>query len=259
MAFLKSIGKAILPYAGLAAAPFTGGMSALAAGALKTGLGVGGGLLASKLMGGKTDEEKAALLAQQNAMDASGKLATDASGRSTGMLDLAGKSFNPVVDYWSKILSGNRGAATSMLAPELNRISDQYKATTESASELLPRGGGRATMLGDLPYQQMRDQQTLLQTARPQAATGLVQVGGATASSGNSLVSNAVNALNAGTTAGRNMLAFSADKREQDRKFGSGIGKSIFDLLKGVKFGKGGGGTLADSPIPMPGVEVGLG
>ncbi len=186
---------------------------------IKGGIGLGASLIGSKLAGGTPSGDKGILAQQrQNA-----QIGSDSGSQ---MLRLAGQSYNPVVNYWSKMLSPNRGDMTAALAPEINQISEGYGAQTRAASELMPRGGGRATLLQDLPYRQTRDTTTLLQTARPQAAKGLLDAGTSAANTG-------VNALYGSTAAGRSLLDYSAAKRASDQAMGSQIGGGLFSLLKG--------------------------
>jgi hypothetical protein len=150
------------------------------------------------------------------------------------MAGLAGKSFNPVIDYWSRILSGNRGAAMSALAPEITKMGDQNTAEMRAASELMPRTGGRASLLQMQPFQNMRGVQSLFQSLRPQAATTMGNLG-------NNLMSNSLNALNAGTSAGRSIMDYQLQKQLQDRMLGQTMGPSLMDAFKNVNLGGLGG------------------
>jgi hypothetical protein len=143
---------------------------------------------------------------------------------SNTMAGLAGKSFNPVIDYWSRILSGNRGAAMSALSPEIARMGDQNTAEMRAASELMPRTGGRATLMQQMPFQQMRGVQSLFQSQRPQAATQMGNMG-------NTLMSNSINALNAGTSAGRDIMDYQLRKQLADRQLGGQLGGQMADAV----------------------------
>lgn len=187
----------------------------------KWGIGMAAGGLGSKLFGGTPQASQSAINTLSQGMQAGYNTSNMLSG-------LAGKSFNPVVDYWSRILSGNRGAAMSALSPEITRMGDQNAAEMRTASELMPRTGGRATLMQQMPFQNTRNIQSLFQTLRPQAAGQLGQLGG-------TLMSNATNALNASTNAGRSIMDYQAEKSKADRALGQGMGSGLFDLLKNVK------------------------
>ena len=97
----------------------------------------------------------------------------------------------------------------------------------------MPRGGGRATLMQNLPYQQLRDVQTLMQTARPQAAGGLLQAG-------NAAVGQGIQALYGSTGAGRSILESEAYRRAADRTLGQQLGTGLFSLFQATP-GRGGG------------------
>lgn len=206
-------------------------------------IGAGASLVGSFLGGGSSKTEKQALQAQQQQMFAQRALSQDMQRQASPLVQMAGRSFNPVMNYWGNLLSGDRGAMTQTLAPQLNIMGDQYRAATQAASELMPRGGGRATMMQQLPFQQMRDVQQLYQQAQPMAAQGMAQIGGMAGQMGSNLLSNASAALSGSTAAGRSILDYSMMNRAQNRNFGEGLGSSIYSVLKGLpKFGGAGGG-----------------
>ena len=196
---------------------------------IKWGIGTAAGGLASKIFGGTP-------AASQTALDTMGRSMQSGYDMSQTMSNLAGKSFNPVVDYWSRILSGNRGAAMSALAPEIARMGDQNTAEMKAASELMPRTGGRATMMQSMPFQNMQNVQSMFQSLRPTAAGQLGTLGG-------TLQANATNALNASTNAGRSIMDYQVEKAKADRALGGGLGAGLFDLLKGTNIKLPGGGA----------------
>src|SRR6516165_2006402 len=194
---------------------------------IKWGIGTAAGGLASKIFGGTP-------AASQTALDTMGRSMQSGYDMSQTMSNLAGKSFNPVVDYWSRILSGNRGAAMSALAPEIARMGSQNTAEMKAASELMPRTGGRATMMQQMPFQNMQNVQSMFQSLRPTAAGQLGTLGG-------TLQANATNALNASTNAGRSIMDEELARQKASREAGGAFGGGLFDVLSGMKVfgGKG--------------------
>src|SRR5213592_1781670 len=164
-------------------------MAAIAPYAIKGGIALGSSLLGSALAGRQSPE-------QRRALQLSNQAQTQGLAAAGPLLSLAPRTYGPVMDYWSRILSGNRGEMTSALAPEIEQIGQGYGTQTQAAANLMPRGGGRATLLSQLPYQQMGDIQRLMQTARPQAAQGLLQAG-------QSAIQGGIGALYGATGAGR--------------------------------------------------------
>jgi len=170
----------------------------------------------------------------QKAIDTLGQGMQAGYNTSNTLSNLAGRAYNPVMDYWSRLLSGNRGAAMSALSPEIARMGDQNTAEMRAASELMPRTGGRATMMQSMPFQQMRGVQSLFQSMRPQAANQLGTLGG-------TLQANATNALNASTNAGRSIMDEELARQKASREAGGAFGGGLFDVLSGMKVfgGKG--------------------
>lgn len=207
-----------------------------------------GSLFGSKLIGGSggigKDKTKQALDAQTQSITQGNEIAAGIQPHAKNLLDLATRSYSPVADYFSSILSGNRGSAMQTLAPEAGRISDAYQAAGDTSSNLMPRGGGRSAFFADQPFHQQRDTAGLLSTARPQAASGLLQTGNAAAGAGNSTFATILNALSGGRSGGQNLLNFDIQDKAAQYDKGKDIGKTIFDMLQQFKggFKKSGGG-----------------
>lgn len=228
---------------------------------IKAGLGVGGSLLGSKL--GKsqpTDLENQATAANiagmkqgqlisQQSQDQASKLFPQAQS----LFDMSRPAMQAPINYWSSILSGNHGAVTSAMGPELTRIGEGYQAAGNAQSALTPRGGSSANINADRPFQQQRDVTTALQSARPAAATSLFSAGTAVGNQGNqmnaagsNLLQNAIQGIYGTTEAGKSILASEAARRQQDIASGTGIGSTIFKLIQGLdlsKLGKSGGSS----------------
>ncbi len=129
------------------------------------------------------------------------------------------------INYWSSILSGNRGMMTSALAPEISQIGQGYQQAGRTSQALMPRGGPSAEVLGNMPFQQQRDVSTLFQQARPQAA-------GALANLGTGLLGQGANALYASTAAGRDILQQQQNLRLQQQQRGTQIGAGRFSMFQ---------------------------
>lgn len=80
------------------------------------------------------------------------------------------------LDYYSKLLSGDRAEMMSAEAPEIQTINDQYNQNRQNISKFTPQGGGQTTALSELPFQQSRDVTTLLEKARPDAAQNIEKI-----------------------------------------------------------------------------------
>ncbi|HZM78505.1 MAG TPA: hypothetical protein VFC19_22490 [Candidatus Limnocylindrales bacterium] len=202
------------------------------AGLIPLGISIGGGLLGGKLLGGPSKEQKAVLGQQQDTMAQARRMAGSLEGQGGNLLNMAQGAYNPVLDYWTRLLRGG-SQATSVLAPEYAQIGQGYRAANQAASELMPRGGGRASLMQTLPYQQMAQQQGLAQSLRPQAAGQLGQLAGSVASAGSSLMSNAIQSLYASTSAGRSILDATQQQREEAGRIGRDISQMLLDQFEG--------------------------
>jgi hypothetical protein len=147
------------------------------------------------------------------------------------LIGMGTSSYQPVLNYWSSLLSGNRGQAASALSPEISRIGQGYKAATDASASLMPRGGTSAEFNAELPYQQQRDVSSLLQTARPQAATNLFNTGNAITGAGSSLLNNAISSIYGSTAAGRDILTQQQQSKAAEQARASAFGKNLFGLI----------------------------
>lgn len=203
--------------------------------ALKAGAAGGAGILGGKLMsklgggnasGGTTLSQDAA--AQTDTLNAGQKMLPQGQG----LVGMGAAGYQPVLNYWSRILSGNRGDATAALAPEISRIGEGYQAATNASAALNPRGGPSAEFNAELPFQQQHDVTTLLQQARPQAASGLLSGASQATSAGSQLFNSATNAIVSSTSAGRDILAKQAADKAREAENSKAIGKGLFDLIQ---------------------------
>lgn len=203
----------------------------------KAGAMAGGSLLANKLSKAKPTTPESTVLSQDAE---SQKLGLD-TAKSTlpgaqNLIGMGSGAFQPVLNYWSSILSGDRGKMTSAMAPEISRIGEGYKTAGETSAALNPRGGPSASFLSELPFSQQRDVTSLLQGARPAAATGLLNAGTQTTNAGSSLLTNAINAIYGSTAAGRDILNQQQNQKELEATRGKSIGAGLFDLIQKYGF-----------------------
>jgi len=196
---------------------------------------VGGSLLGNKLAKagtGPTKTEQGVLSQDAQAQKTGLNAGTAMLPQANNLIGMGSGAYQPVLNYWSSILSGNRGAATSAMAPELSRISQGYKTAGETSTALSPRGGPSAEFNAELPFQQQRDVTSLLQGARPAAAKGLLDTGNATFGAGSDLLSHAISAIYGSTAAGRDILANQQNIRAQQKENSKSIGQGLFDLIQ---------------------------
>ena len=249
-------------------------MPFLAAAPVLASLIGGGASIGSSIIGGKLSKAKPSPLENQvnqanlNAMNQgrqlSGELTPIAKNlfnqgqgylnqylpQGQNLLNMGAGTYQPVLNYWSQLLSGNRAGMTSALAPEILRIGQGYDQAARTSSALMPRGGARADVLGQMPFNQQRDISTLFQQARPQAASGLLNAGNAAvgaggdisnlglnlftgaSNTGSNILQNALNALYGGTAGGRDILQQQQNMRNLEVDRGNKMGAGIFDMFQ---------------------------
>ena len=193
-------------------------LAPLAPYAAKIGIGAGSSLLGNWL-GGSGSSPQA-----QQAQSTLLSNMRQGQQQSLQLSDLGLKGLTPAIDYYTRLLSGDRGQAAAALAPDLERISDQSTASTQALSNLMPRGGGRASLLSQLPYETMRQGQNLFQQLRPQAASQLGGLGG-------QLMGQGVQSLLGSTSAGQSLLGYAVQKSIQDRLRGQAIGAGLHSIF----------------------------
>lgn len=190
--------------------------------AAKIGIGAGGSLIANRLSRVKPSPDSSDILARyRTGMDTS----ANAGQRFLG----AGReTLQQPIDYYTKILSGDRGAVTSALAPEISKIGEKYRTAERTSAALNPRGGPSAEFLAELPFQQQHDVTTLLQGARSDAAKTLPGLAGTLINSGNQELSRS-------TALGSQLLDEANQQRALETERSKNIGASLFDLM--TKYG----------------------
>jgi hypothetical protein len=166
----------------------------------------------------------------------------------TGLMTNAAQAMNPVLNYYGSLLSGDRGAMTQLLAPQINQLNQAYQAQLGAQNQLMPRGGGRAGMLGQMPFMQTQNLLNLFQNVRSGAAQGMGQAAGQLGQLGANLIGGANQALGAATSAGRDLLYYQIQQQAANRGLGSSIGGIAQQIAGGLL---GGGGN------PMGGINVG--
>ena len=77
-------------------------------------------------------------------------------------------ALGPTMDYLTQLTKGDQGDISQAMQPEANRIRDSFAAVRNMISQQ-PRGGGKAGVLAEAPYQQQQIND-LAQQARAGAA-----------------------------------------------------------------------------------------
>lgn len=191
-----------------------------------------GGSLLGKFLGGNST-------AQNNANNALTTLSTNAGNNGMTFLNQATANTGASGNYFQSILNGNQASPTTALAPQLAETRANVQNTLQSTTNLAPRGAGRSSTLFNLPENEQSQQQSVFNSARPEAAQALASLGLGEGGLGANLTGTAI--------AGTNDLATQlANQRKQQFATGAALGSGIYNAAKGINwsslFGGGGGG-----------------
>ena len=212
-------------------------------------IGAGGSILGGLLGKPKTPELSAeAKQAQQ------GLLANQQTGQEyasqlnpymTGFLDQAKTGIQTPMDYYAKLLSGDKAAMAEAIAPEAQRIGSNYAMAANSARSNMARGGYASSTLANLPFKRAGETNTLLQLLRPNAAAAMGNLALGAGQLGNATGSNMISALGASNQAGQGVLGTGTQQQgnllqnqqyQQQMQYQQGQG--IGSLLSGIDWTK---------------------
>ena len=178
--------------------------------------------------------------------DATNK-ANTLQGPALSFIDASRGAFDTASNFWTPIAQGDRTKSTSVLAPDINRINEQFDANQQAAAGT--RTGAGAATSAALPYAKQAQIQSLFSTLRPQAAKEVASIGGQEGQLGGSFMNTLLQALEQATNQNlkNRQLSF-----EQGQNIGGGLLGSAGDLMSsifGLKKNKSGaapgGGTIA--------------
>src|SRR2546426_12498436 len=101
-------------------------------------------------------------------------------GSLEGMQNLlrAVKVLGMPLDYFSKLLSGDRQEMLQVVAPEVNAIRGQGATGRRALSQFTPRGGGTTSALAEEPFRESGAITDLLNKVRPEAGKGVTDIAG---------------------------------------------------------------------------------
>lgn len=232
--------------------------------------GLGGSLLGGLLGNRKSREEKDALAAQAQlqrtqagALESGVNAANAVLPQGRSFLDLFQSTLNPVTSYFSRLLSGDRGAMMETLGPEIASTGEAYDQARRTAATSMPRGGLRSSTTGDLLADKTRTISNLFSAVRPMAAQNLMQIAPIYGNVGQGLTGQGLFALtNAGFGAGQtgaNLLNYGQQNREMAFNIGSQTGRGLFDIFRQLQNrNRTVGGPPAGAGITNPARVAGL-
>ena len=164
-------------------------------------------------------------------------------GQATKSLRRAEAAADPVQDFLSRLLSGDKATTAQAIGPQANTVLEQYESARQTALQGAPRGGGRGQTLAQIPFQKAGAISSLIQKTIPTATEGLTRLAGIEGGIGTSLAATGAQvgaqSLQALLTsrASAESIALAERKRKDINKkaLAGGIGKIL-----AFTFGKGG-------------------
>lgn len=142
-------------------------------------------------------------------------------------LKRSNKAFQLPMDFWKKIMTGDRSSLTNLLSPEVEKISGGYDNVKRNIGEFGPRGGGSNSALTNLDIKETGDISRLFQTARPMAAQNLAQLGSAQGGIGLGALGLGVNADQAGLGAIFDNQRMGQNAQAGERDYYGNIGQGL--------------------------------
>jgi hypothetical protein len=136
-------------------------------------------------------------------------------------------AFQAPTSYYSSILSGNPAAVSGALAPELSQLNAGYRNARTQLDQFAPMGGGRASMISQLPFEQQSAITNLIAQQRALAAQGLTGIGGTMGGIGANLVG-------IGTNAAGIMGSQAFEQALRNQQVGQSVGQGIGSIIAGM-------------------------
>lgn len=202
------------------------------------GAGIAGGLLGRAGARQRTAEEKTAINDILGANQLGFRRAEGLGGVADDFLSTGRESYQPAIDYWSKLLSGDRQTINEAVGPETTRIAQNYEGAKTAATQFAPMGGGRSQLLAEIPFQRGRDISALISSLRPEAAKQLSAIAQQLSAMGLD-AEQIINSIMSGIgERGRGLLGYGMDERrfvseesQKAAKAGSGIGTQLYEAI----------------------------
>jgi hypothetical protein len=164
-------------------------------------------------------------------------LPTAEAGAATGAATTAAgaSGLGQSLDYYQKLMSGNRTATQQAIAPVANQQASAADASRKQADASgTARGGGTASVNADAKTKQMADIDNLLFGAQSEGAKGVADTSKALASTGTAETADAAQLLGVGETANANLTTNSIDARKNDQAQNAATLANTSDALLGV-------------------------
>lgn len=134
--------------------------------------------------------------------------------------------------YYQKLLTGNRAAAMSAVAPTVNAINAQTDASARQASAMgTARGGGANAQAQQVDTAKQGAVESAITGAREGAAGGAAKVAGETSQIGSSIAQQALHLLGLGESAASTLTSEASASRAESDKHNQMVQQQYKDLI----------------------------
>lgn len=181
--------------------------------------------------GGLSGDQKRQIQAQTALAQQLGGISGQAANLGGAYAGMSTPALGQAMDYWSKLLSGDRTAMAQTLGPEVQQISQGQQNALTNVSQFTPRSGARATTMAQLPFQQARDVGNLYASVRPAAAQNLGNLGVGTGQLATGAYGAATGAGSSGGSLYTQMLQAEQAARQMQNQNQQAAGQAMFELL----------------------------
>ena len=194
-------------------------------GIVGTAIGIGASLLGGLLGGGPSKEEKAALASQSALARQQARISRERGTREKSFFAQQQPIISKLIDQFTALLGGDRGAIAQRFGPLLEDLASQRKSTQENILQSTPAGGAQVQGLIEAEGKAFSERSSILRGAPEAGAAGLT---GIAQLLGQGAQGQAAAATGAGGIAGGALESILAS--EQSKKL---LDQNFFDSLLG--------------------------
>ena len=142
----------------------------------------------------------------------------------------ANQGLGSALNFWAPLLSGSRTAMSSVFAPDVNRINEQYQGILDATRG--SRTGAGASIYAQAPYEKQAQIQSIFQAGRPQAAQAMQNLGGQFGTLGGNTLSSIFNALGQAIGGATEMGTRADTAYGQEATAGEQFGTALSDIMR---------------------------
>lgn len=201
-------------------------------------VGIGTSLLGGWLGSRQSKAEKQAMAASQTAMSNLTGAGQQAMGYAKDQYNLSAPAYQQAMTYYQRLLGGNRALMSQAVAGPSAQINDLYRGAESGLMRGTARGGERDLAEAQLNRDRVGKLAGLTTGVQPMAADALGRLAGNGLNLSSNFLGQGVGAFGAVGDIASNMYKNAQAHQEAAGKAWGAAGKSIYDIVKGTKWGQ---------------------